>query len=153
MLGDPKMMRFRLDGLEAMLVAVVFIASIVAMSLFHVGLPFGETAVVALAPGLGSVWILRRVRPTRAMPVGEGEHALMRARSLLSLLLLGIGWFVLLISALLAFLLAAMLSDPKAQAPAAVLLLALPPLLLGAGLVYGGLRVGRKKPPHVKLVE
>ncbi len=145
--------RFRIDGVEAMLLAVVFMASIIAMSLLHVGLGPQYTAPLALAPGFASVWALRLVRPRRVLPPGEGENELMHGRSLLSLILLGVGWFVLLIAALVVLLLAAFISDPKSGAPGAVLLLALPPLLVGGALVYGGLRVGRKRPPHVKLVE
>ena len=85
------------------------------------------------------------------MPTGEGEHALMNERSLVSLLLLGVGWFVLAIAALVVFVVAAYIADPKGG-DARALLVPVLPLVVGGALVYGGLRIGRKRAPHKKLV-
>ncbi len=86
--------------------------------------------------------MLRRFRPTRAAPPRTGENALVGARSLGALLLLGIGWFVLAIAALFTVIAASMLSDPKFR-EASVLLLPAVPLVVGGALVYAGLRVSR----------
>lgn len=135
------MRALRLDGLEAMLCAVAFIATTTVLLLLRVALGIRGMGLVALGAGVAAVWVLRRFRPTRALAAQDGEQVV-GARSLASLLLLGIGWFVLLIAAGFALIAAEMLSDPKFR-ELEVLLLPTVPLLLGSGLVYAGLRVGR----------
>lgn len=148
MLHPSALRSFRLDGLEAMLCAVAFIAVVTALSLLRVALRlpdvmevFEGIAVLGLGSAVASVWGLRRFRPTRARAAGRGERVVTR-RSLASLLLLGIGWFVLFIAAVFALVAAAIMSDPKFRATE-VLFLPVVPLLLGGGLVYAGLRAAR----------
>lgn len=142
MISHPAMRALRLDGLEAMLCAVAFIATTTLLLLLRVTVGVRGMGLVGLGTGVATVWVLRRFRQTRARPAEAGEHVV-AARSLASLLLLGIGWFVLLIAAGFALIAAEMLSDPKFR-EMEVLLLPVVPLLIGGGMVYAGLHVGRK---------
>lgn len=137
------MYHFRLDGLEAMVFAVAFMAAVIGLMVL--GLKPTQPRLLgpgALALGFGSVWVLRRFRPTRVTPQREGENPIVGARSLGSLLLLAVGWFVLAIAALAVFIAASVLADPKFR-DVSVLLIPAVPLLLGSALVYAGLRVSR----------
>lgn len=141
MIRHPAVRSLRLDGLEAMLCAVVFIATTTVLLLLRVTVGIREMGMVALGAGVATVWVLRRFRPTRATAAHDGDHVV-APRSLASLLLLGVGWFVLVIAALFTVVAAAIMSDPEFRAMEA-LLLPVVPLLLGGGLVYAGLRMGR----------
>ncbi len=141
MINHPALRSLRLDGLEAMLCAVAFIATTTVSLLLHVALGTRELGLIALGVGVATVWALRRFRPTRARAAQPGEHVV-APRSVASLLLLGIGWFVLLIAGLFTVIAAEIMSDPKSR-EMQVLLLPVLPMLLGGGLVYAGLRVGR----------
>lgn len=130
----------RFDGLEAMLFALAFMLGVLGAS------ALGAAIDIAGAGGLGAgfaiVWLLRRLRPTRAA-LDSGSNLGTR-RSFASLLLLGVGWFVLVIAAFLVVIACAILADPQARDVRA-LLLPIAPLLLGNVIVYAGLRVGRTR--------
>jgi hypothetical protein len=141
MMGERRtIFHARFDGVEAMLFAVAFIVGVIGSGalLRRAGVAT-QSCAAGLGLGFASVSVLRLVRPTRAAAGGSNKGT---RRSFLSLLLLGVGWFVLVVAALLAFLVVAMLSDVGADA-APVLLLPVVPLLVGGGIVYAGLRVGR----------
>ena len=143
MVDQRAMNRFRFDGVEAMVFAMAFIVAVIAV--MALGLVWTKAYLVrypALALGFGAVWVLRRFRPTRVAPPRSGDNAVVGARSLGALLLLGVGWFVLAIAALFTLVAGSMLSDPKFR-EASVLLLPAVPLLVGSALVYAGLRVSR----------
>ena len=134
---------FRLDGLEAMVFAVAFMAAVIGLMVL--GLKPSQPRLLApgaLALGFSAVWVLRRVRPTRVATPRTGENPILDARSLGSLILLAVGWFVLAIAALAVLIAASILSDPKFRDASALLLPAVP-LLVGGALVYAGLRVGK----------
>jgi hypothetical protein len=136
------MRAIRLDGLEAMVCACAFIAATTLLLLLRIAVGVREMGMVGLGLGVGAVWVLRRFRPSRALPAEHGSHVV-TPRSLGSLVLLGIGWFVLVIAAGFALLAGAMLSDPKFRDELQVVWLPVVPLFVGSALVYAGLRVGR----------
>lgn len=145
MVDQRAMSRFRFDGVEAMVFAATFI--VVVIGLMALGLVWTQAHLArfpALALGFGSIWVLRRFRPTRAVPTRRGENAVVSGRSFGALLLLGIGWFVLAIAALFALVAGSILSDPKFR-DARVLLLPTVPLVVGSLLVWTGLRVSKQR--------
>jgi hypothetical protein len=135
--------RLRFDGVEALILALIFAVVVGALQLTVPRLPTRLVALLSVGGGLVGVAGLRLVRDSRAPAVGEGGSELVGARSLASLVLLGVGWFVVVVGLLGLGVVVAFLSDVKDASRAAVLI-PMVPLAIGAGLVAGGLRVGRQ---------
>jgi hypothetical protein len=127
----------RFDGVEALAFAFTFIAG---MLVGHaLGLALDLAGASALGVGFGATALLRRLRPSRVTN-SEGQSRIGTPRTFASLLLLGVGWFVIAIALFAAVVVAAFTADRGVD----VLVLVAPaaPLLVGSALVYAGLRVG-----------
>ncbi|MGD0525481.1 MAG: hypothetical protein ABSE49_10075 [Polyangiaceae bacterium] len=85
---------------------------------------------------------LRLVRDSRAQPADKPGSELIGARSFLALLLLGTGWFVVVLGVLGVVVVVAFLSDVK-EADRTAILVPMVPLAVGAALVFTGLRIKR----------
>jgi len=108
------------------------------------GLPIRVAGMIGVGAGLAGVAGLRLGRDSRAQPVGEGESELVGARSLGALVVLGVGWFVVVIGVLGVLLVVAFLSDVK-EADRTAILVPMVPLAVGAAMVGAGLRLKRRR--------
>jgi hypothetical protein len=136
--------RLRFDGVEALVLALIFAVVVGVLQFAVPRLPLRLVGLLSVGAGLGGVAGLRLVRDSRAPATGQGDAQLVGARSLGALALLGVGWFVVVLGLLGLVVVVAFLSDVK-EADRAAVLIPMVPLAVGAGLVAAGLRVGRRR--------
>ncbi len=141
--------RLRFDGIEALVLALLFAVAVGGLRFAAPALPIRLVGMIGVGAGLAAVAGLRLVRDSRAQPLSEGESELVGARSLGALVLLGVGWFVVVIGVLGVVLVVAFLSDVK-EADRTAILVPMVPLAVGAAMVAVGLRLKRRQPPEVR---
>jgi hypothetical protein len=141
------MYRLRFDGVEALILALLFAVAVGGLRYAIPGLPIRLVGLLAVGAGLVGVTGLRLVRDSRAQPADKPGAELIGARSFLSLLLLGVGWFVVVLGVLGTVVVVAFLSDVK-DADRTAILVPMVPLAVGAALVFTGLRIKRVAAPR-----
>jgi len=139
---SSRLYRLRFDGVEALVLALLFAVAVSVLRFAIPALPIRVNGLLSVGAGLAGVTVLRLVRDSRAQPADKPGSELIGARSLIALLLLGVGWFVVVLGVLGTVIIVAYLSDVKGPDPTAILIPVVP-LAVGAALVVAGLRIKR----------
>jgi hypothetical protein len=141
-----RLLSLRFDGVEALVLALLFAVVVGGLRYAVPGLPIRLAGLAGIGAGLAGVTGLRLVRTSRAQPSVTPGGELVGARSLVALLLLGVGWFVVVLGVLAVVVVTAFLGDVR-DADRTAILVPMVPLALGAALVFGGLRIKRLRAP------
>jgi hypothetical protein len=140
--ASSRLWRLRFDGVEALVLALLFSVAAGALRFVLPVLPLRLIGMLGVGAGLAGVTALRLVRDSRALPADTPGAELVGARSLIALLLLGVGWFVVVLGVLGVLITVAFLTDVK-DASRAAILIPMVPLAVGGAFVFAGLRIKR----------